>query len=214
MSEDAKLTPEQHELTLEEARLATAQAQAETAKAQARTLELEKETRHLKMRSTVRQQIESVGIKPLLKTEELYTLLRQEPGVSIGPDETGEGLVIEKDGVETTMEQLVTDYAVAHPTSFHKSSMRHLLGDDDPNAIKCKADFKNDAEKIAWIGRFGADAYERLGMYRVPTLDGSKLTKEDWAHLKVEDKAKVIKSSPDGELVVSRILRRTRGDKK
>jgi hypothetical protein len=103
------LTAEQQ---VEIAKAATAQAQADIAKANARTAELEKEARHLRARDTVKKQINSVAIKSLHKPEELLTLLRQEPGVSIEPDATGENLIVTVDGRESSMEEIVKDYAL------------------------------------------------------------------------------------------------------
>jgi hypothetical protein len=204
------LTAEQQ---VEIAKAATAQAQAETAKAVARTAELENEARHLRARDTVKKQINGVAIKSFHKPEELLVLLRQEPGTTIEPDATGENLIVTVDGRESSMEEIVKDYAIKHSSEFDKRTMRGLLPDDDAEKVLSRSDLRDSAAVRQFIRVNGLSAYESLPVSRPRTLDPSKLTREDWAIMRVEEKNRVIANSPDGELVVSRILKRSREKK-
>jgi hypothetical protein len=171
--------------------------------------ELKARDRDNSVKTTIAKSIASTGIKSHHSDSELFTVLSKQEGVTINVSGDGRELIVEKDGKKIEFQQLVEEYAVAHRNEFDQRTMRHLI-DKGSDAIKSRADMTPE-EKRAYIQKFGSLAYEKLGLYRVPTLDADKLTAEDWRHLNYEQKSKVV--AEHGSEIVSKILKRT-GEKK
>lgn len=203
MSDEVKDPQPEEKLTGAE-QLELARLRAETAAHQKRTAELEAQNRDLVMHDTVSKSIASSGIKSHLPDRDLYKLISTQEGVTITPSGDGTQLHCERNGEKVEFKQLVEDFAVKNQHMFDGRTLRHLI--DNTDAVTSKEDLKTTEDKIRWIAKHGALAYERLGQFRVPSLDASKLTASDWSHMTIAQKTQVI--AQHGETIVSKILRR------
>jgi len=201
--DEGKLTPAQ-ELELEKLR-------AQRVADQKTIEELKAKDRDHNVKHTISKSIRDSGIKSHFPDAELFTLLSKEEGVEINVSGDGRELIVEKNGKRIEFRELIEQHAVKNQHMYDGRTIRSLIDSNNDAAITSKEDLKTDAEKIAWIGKHGADAYERLGRFKVPSLDASKLTASDWKNLTIQQKTKVVEQH--GENIVSKILRRT-GDKK
>jgi hypothetical protein len=169
--------------------------------------ELKARDRDNNVKHTISKSIRESGIKSHFADDELFTLLSKQDGVEINVSGDGRELIVEKNGKRIEFRELVEQHAVKNQHMYDGRTIRSLIESNNAAAITSKEDLKTTEEKVAWIQKHGADAYERLGMFKVPSLDASKLTASDWKNLTIAQKTKVVEQH--GENVVSKILRRT-----
>jgi hypothetical protein len=196
--DESKLTGEQ-QLELERLR-------AQRAESEKVIEELRAKDRDHNVKDTFKREVEKTGIRPRHTHAELVTLLNKEEGVVITPSGDGRELHVEKDGKRIEFSELLESYAVKHPNEFDGRTLRSLIDKGNKDAITSLEDLPTRADRIAYIAKFGEDAFGKLGQYKVPSLDASKLTANDWAHMTYAQKASVVEKH--GQEIVSKILRR------
>ncbi len=178
---ESKLSPEQR-VQLELARAQTAQANAEKAKAEAQSSANQVEMRRLKERDAFALAVDASGLKFHSKIDDT----RQLVGMLYDLTVDSEGNVVARDrqdGKNVPLLDAVNNSVLAHPEWVDGRSMKKLRGEleeDGSNKITSKADLKTNAERSAYIDKYGIDKFEYLPLKPVST-SVPKTLEEYWA---------------------------------
>jgi hypothetical protein len=206
------VNPDDNKPAADESKLSLAQ-ELELEKLRAQRVADQKTIEALKARDrdnnvkhTIAKSIRDSGIKSHLSDADLYKLLSTEPNVEINVSGDGRELIVEKNGKRVEFRELIEAHAVKNQHLYDGRTIRSLIESENDAAITSKEQLKTQADKIAYIAKHGSIAYEKLGLYHVPSLDADKLNAESWKRLSYAQKAQVVEQH--GQEIVSKILRR------
>ena len=209
---DDKITPEPDDKKGDEGRLSPRE-ELELERLKAHTAELESENRDLTVPATYEREIAATGIRSNLPQKDLVKLLTAQPNVKIVPSANGTTLHCEVDGKPVEFAQILEQFAIRRENQylFDGRSLKRLKQDEQ--RVTCKDDLTDKEDKIAYLSKFGDDAYGKLPQHRLTTHEdpAKTMTREEYLALPMPTRAKLCGEL--SELQITRILQRSKEKK-
>ena len=176
------------------------------AASEARTAELQAQNRSLKIKDTLAKEIDAVGVRFHPSAEDIYKLLKAEPGFKVVEGADGDCFHVEIDGQPSSMTEALKRFALNHQTLADGRTLRGLK--TDAQQVRSLEDLPTREDRQQYIAKHGADTIAALPAHPVTKhADPAKtMTCEEYLSLRIGDRAKI--AGEVGEAGVSKILKR------